>query len=539
MTHLKSQVFEKAHSRSFLWKLCIGTILFGTVVGLVLSRFDFKSELSLEARIGSYFSSNLSEFSQAGDLQSELTEVVYKLLEDSLESGELETETLLIEIPFLSFWIQGDALSRFESLFRKNLSASDSSLVLLFVGALGDEPDETLTKLKVAGEMNPAPRYANLILALLESEKQLYDNAYPFLLREGEFSEALWARKQAVINRHYRKDFNALEELSNNPAYEDAFDPWIRRELASHQRDWLSTVKWIMIGQLAGLEPGSFTLATIAMLVWGTILLQLCQASRFDKWTPVLCLLGLLLGMLSITPGRFWIVLEDLYLPISEGEDLIHSIVYFIATVGLREEVCKLLLFIPLTPILIKRRNELEFLLVASFVGLGFAYVENFNYLISSMGTGVAGRFLTANFFHISLTGMSGLFFCRMWKTRGYSYNDFLFIFGVAIIAHGLYDALLTHPPMDDGGFIALILFIVFAKYYFKEVHHLREVSRSLISLSASMSFGISLILGSLIVYLSILLNVSQAIQLAFGSFLGSGIILIMFFREFNESLGD
>ena len=420
MTHLKSQVFEKSHSRSFLWKLCIGTVLLGIVTGFVLSRFDFKSELSLQSRVETYFSANLSEFSQAGDLQSELTEVVFLLVEDSLKSGEIETEELLTEIPFLSYWILGDGHARFEILFRKYLSAVDFSLVFLFVDALGEEPDAA-AQLKELGETNPTPRYANQVLALLESNKELYDNAYPFLLKEGEFSEALWARKQAVINRHYRKDFNALEELANNPDYEDAFDPWIRRELATHNRDWLSTVKWIMIGQLVGLEPGSFILATIAMLVWGTLLLQLGQASRFDKWTPVLCFLGLLLGMLSITPGRFWIVLEDLYLPISEGEDLFHSIVYFIATVGLREEVCKLLLFIPLTPILIRRRNELEFLLVASFVGLGFAYVENFNYLISSMGTGVAGRFLTANFFHISLTGMSGLFFCRMWKTRGSS----------------------------------------------------------------------------------------------------------------------
>jgi RsiW-degrading membrane proteinase PrsW (M82 family) len=539
MTYLKSKFFEKSRSRSFLWKLCIGTLVLGIVVGFVASRFDFKSDLSLQSRIETYFSSNLTEFSQADDLQSQLTDVVYLLVEESFEAGELELEELLTEIPFLSFWIQGEGDARFEDLFKKYLSAYELGLVDLFIEALGENPDKALIRLKELGDTNPIPRYVNQILALIESNKELHDNAYYYLVKEGTFPEALWAREQAVINRHYRKDFKSLEDLESDPIYNDAFSPWIRMDLASHNHDWLSSIKWIAIGQLAGLQPGSFILATIAMLVWGTILLQLGQANRFDRWTPVLCFLGLILGMLSITPTQFWIVLEDLYLPISEGEDLFHSIVYFIATVGLREEVCKLLLFLPLTPILIRRRNELEFLLVASFVGLGFAYVENFNYLISSMGTGVAGRFLTANFFHISLTGMSGLFFCRMWKTRGFGYNDFLFIFGVAIIAHGLYDALLTHPPMDDGGFIALVLFVVFSKYYFQEVHHLQEVSKSIISLSASMSFGISLLLASLVVYLSIVLSVSLAIQLGFGSFLGSGIILIMFFREFNESLGD
>jgi RsiW-degrading membrane proteinase PrsW (M82 family) len=244
--------------------------------------------------------------------------------------------------------------------------------------------------------------------------------------------------------------------------------------MAARKQDWLSTVKWIAQSMLSSIQIGSFILATLAMLIWGTILMKLCQASRFDKWTPLLCAAALLLGMMSVIPTFFWIILEEMYLPIGKGEDLFHTIVYFIATVGLREEVCKLLLFLPLAPILIKRGYHLEFLLVASFVGLGFAYEENFNYLGGSMGTATHGRFLTANFLHISLTGMSGLFFCRALGTRAYGFNDFFAMFGIVIIAHGLYDAFIVHPPLDDGGFLAMILFIVFSKYYFKEVHELR-----------------------------------------------------------------
>jgi threonine/homoserine efflux transporter RhtA len=58
-------------------------------------------------------------------------------------------------------------------------------------------------------------------------------------------------------------------------------------------------------------------------------------------------------------------------------------------------------------------------------------------------------------------------------------------------------------------------------------------------SLSATMAFGVSLITASLLVYLSILLNLNLAIQLAFSGFLGSAIILFMFFREFGDSLTD
>jgi RsiW-degrading membrane proteinase PrsW (M82 family) len=536
---LRSQLYYKSRSRSFLWKLCIGTVLVGVVVGFFSRFFEFKSELTLQSRIETYLASNSSEFTRVSNIQDQMAEVVLNVLKESFETGELETEELLIEIPYLRLWIQADQYSKFEVLIRSYLPAADSDMVLLFMRALGDSPDEAAIRLEGLATGDPAPRYANQILGLIATNAQFLNKAYPYFLKEGEFPDAQWAREQAVVNRHFKKDYVALDTLANNPLYSDAFNPWIRADIASHNRDWPSTLQWIALGQLASIEAGTFILATLGMLIWGTILMQLCQVTRFDKLTPLLCFLALLLGALSTVPTLLWVILEDMFLPISEGEDTLHTIVYYIATVGLREEVCKLLLFLPLAPILIKRGNEMEFLLVASFAGLGFAFEENFSYLSSSLGTASTSRFLTANFLHISLTGMSGLFFCRAWGTRGYSHNDFLFIFGIAILAHGLYDAFLIKPPMEDGGISATILFIVFSKYYFQEARKLQITSKTTISMSGTIVFGISLLTASLLVYLSIILNLSQAIELAVGSFLSSAIILFMFFREFNESLTE
>ena len=371
----------------------------------------------------------------------------------------------------------------------------------------------------------------------MATEGQQWDKAYQHFKKEGKLAEARWAREQVVLNRYEVGDFANLELLAQDPDYEGAFKPWIQAKMATQREDWLDTVRWIALSQFQGIEPGSFILATIGMVIWATILMQLCQIQLLDKWTPLLCVAGLFLGILSITPTFLWIILEDKYLPISEGDGFVHNLVYYIATVGLREEVCKLLLFLPLAPILIKRGKQMEFLLVASFVGLGFAYEENFNYVASTQGTAITGRFLTANFLHISLTGMSGLFFCRAWGTPGYSYNDFLYIFGIAILAHGLYDALLTYPIMDDGGLFAMILYIVFSKFYFQESRGIREPYEPTLSMSATMAFGISLLIASLLVYLNLIFTFKQAFVLSFSGFLASAIIVFMFFREFNESL--
>ncbi|MCB1120547.1 MAG: PrsW family intramembrane metalloprotease [Verrucomicrobiae bacterium] len=465
-------------------------------------------------------------------------DMVLTLVEKSLRKNSLKTEELLGEIPYLCFWLVENGRARLDLLFQEFLSREDADIASLFLEAMSRKPEEAKEALESMAGEKPPVRYSNQILGLLAKNEKKEQEAYEYFLKEGEIPEAVWSRKQAVLNRFEAQDFETLEKLATNPAFQDAIPADIQTELALSREDWLNALKWVAIDQFSHLKTGIFILATLGMVIWVVILLQLCQVDRLDKWTPLLCLLGLLLGMASTTPTLLWGMLEDRYLPISAGDDFFHNLVYYIATVGVREEVCKLVLFLPLAPILIKRGNELEYLLVASLVGLGFAYEENFTYLSSSMGTGIAGRFLSANFFHISLTGMCGLFLCRAFgRHRAYGFNEFLYIFGIAIVAHGVYDAFLIHPPFQDGGILAMILFVLFSKYYFQEARALRDVSHYIISLSGTIVFGMSLLLAALLVYLSSLIGLNQAVQLAVGSFLSSAIILFMFFREFNESL--
>ena len=64
--------------------------------------------------------------------------------------------------------------------------------------------------------------------------------------------------------------------------------------------------------------------------------------------------------MISTTPTIFLVILQDDILGFAVGEDTLRSFAYYLAGVGAREELCKLLLFLPLLPFLIKRDDELE-----------------------------------------------------------------------------------------------------------------------------------------------------------------------------------
>jgi protease PrsW len=147
------------------------------------------------------------------------------------------------------------------------------------------------------------------------------------------------------------------------------------------------------------------------------------------------------------------------------------------------------------------------------------------------------GRFLTANFFHVALTGMNGLALFRA-CTRGASgLNDFLFIFPVTVLAHGAYDAFFDLPQFDEGGYVSMVIFILFTAYYFRRAHELRNDVRMTIGLTGSFVFGMSLLAAAMTIYQMANLGADAGTMLIVTEILGSAILLFMFFRVFNEPL--
>jgi len=167
-------------------------------LGFVLGLFDFRTGLSLQSRIESQFTTDASDLTMVIIQPSEMTEIVFKEVEEALKSGEVNTEELLIEIPYLENRIKPEDQPELEGILSKYLSTSELRLCLLYMRALGDVPEVAALQLEALAASPQAPRYANQILALIASGAKLYNKAYPYLLKEGKFPEATWARRQAV-----------------------------------------------------------------------------------------------------------------------------------------------------------------------------------------------------------------------------------------------------------------------------------------------------------------------------------------------------
>jgi RsiW-degrading membrane proteinase PrsW (M82 family) len=379
--------------------------------------------------------------------------------------------------------------------------------------------------------------FARFAVGSIELQRKHFQRAYELFRDEGKAPEAFEARYMAIQALIAAKDFSTLAEIKKAPEYARLFSSRAALHEAVDQRNWSAILRLVPLAQLESYTVATVLVTLSAGLAWAFFLAHLGELPRLFSATSALWLLGFLLGAVSTVVTVYLVILQDDIWHFSPGEDLYRSLAYHLVGVGTREELSKLVFFAPLIPFLIKRDDEFEALIAACFVGLGFAIEENASYFLMSSGASAPGRFLTANFFHIALTGLNGLALYRA-CTRGWAgVNELLFVLPITIMVHGAYDALLGARELDGSGYLATIVYILFSMYFFRRVHEWRSNVRMTISLTGAFVIGISFLAAVMIAFQMAQLGASAGMAAMFGELLSSGILLFMFFREFNEPL--
>ena len=228
--------------------------------------------------------------------------------------------------------------------------------------------------------------------------------------------------------------------------------------------------------------------AAAAAVVWFVTLMGLFGVPPQHRWT---CLLAVVLGALSVVPTLAMVMWQDRVLPVAREDGWLQNLIYCVSGVGLREELAKLLLFLPLLPILRKATPGTVFA-AASCVGLGFAAEENINYLGSSIGFASLSRFCTANLLHIALTGMAGGFLGLALRYPRSFFNEFAVVLVGVIVAHGVYDWGLT-ADFADGDAIAWFTFLGVIAAFFRTRGRFADRRPRVISLPAVWITGTAL----------------------------------------------
>lgn len=382
-------------------------------------------------------------------------------------------------------------------------------------------------------DRSPPARHANHLLARVAALEGDLAEAARRHEREGV---AYPAEARADLHAALRlwKELGAWDEIrarTGDPRYRGVIGPRLRVELAERERDWRAILVWIWPASFEGVTAWPIGLALLSGVLWFLIVAGLGRMWVADRGRRVLYGAAFLLGVLSVYPTLLVITAEEALLGLRETGELIPDLIFYVFGVGLREEACKLLLFLPLLPVLLRRGSRLEALTCGGLVGLGFAAEENVLYFQSFDASTALTRFLTANLLHVSLTAIAGVAVydaARAWNRSAEILNATL---PLVVLLHGGYNFLLSSPQMGDLSFLAMTLFVLIAQRFLREFTSLStavEQERVLRIFIAS----ITLISGASYVYATTLVGPLAGFAMVAMGLLGVVIFAYMFVRE-------
>lgn len=362
-------------------------------------------------------------------------------------------------------------------------------------------------------------RYANELVGDHYFAEGDFKKAVAYYQREAEFPEAAGAREKAAVAAIKTRDRTIVSALANQAAFAKEFGPEYRVYLAAIERRWADLASPFRELQAQLLSPVPLALAAVAGLIWLVIALHAIQPKGFFSFRLILPLAGVVAGLASAWPAllaKFWI--EEVF---------VDSFQFYMLGVAPREELVKLAFFIPFVPILLFRNSRLEMLVTAGCVGLGFAVWENLMFY-RQFGLAVAfPRFLTANFFHLALTGVNGLVLCDFLRKPVRKLLPLIGTLLLTVAAHGVCDLLasLEHLPIMMLG--ATIIYVLVGLWFFRKLRVLRNGSRDQFSIAATFVIGVALLAVTILASASSELGFIVAMTVF--TFAGAGMIMVAY----------
>ncbi len=339
-----------------------------------------------------------------------------------------------------------------------------------------------------------------------------------------------------------KQDIAKLAVLRGDPLYGKLFTTKMDLSLSMRRHDWARV--WpplLMLYKESYVAATPLILTALAGGLWLLLAWQMIQAPSLLSFRTLISIPALLMGALSTLPVLFLDMYQSEAWGLKQHGLFFYDLWFFVAGVGLREELCKLIAFLPFVPILIKRQNRLEMLVIASCVGLGFAVEENVSYFHGAPPSLAFQRFLTANFFHFAATGLIGLAFCDAVRNPQQKSLRFVLVFLCVVIVHGLYDTFASAPKFTDGWngsiFPALLTacLILLALAYFRLLAKERGPATDQFFPGATLVLGISVLMS----VITVLSSQVYGFTFALSMMLIAGIQGLLFTRVFFVLLRD
>ncbi len=460
--------------------------------------------------------------SQSGALHAELQK----------DAPDMEKVIALMSRRGKHFVARGDGA---EWIAASKLSTADKAVGAAFWDSLTHWPLEPGANLLYFAHYVHPMRHANELVGDLHYADKKNDEALFYYEREARNPDAANARQKLFELLLEKRDFAAAHRIAGDPVIGPLLTPSNRVMLAAGEHRWLDIFQPLIGMERDYLTPMPVALAAMAGLVWFIIALQAIQPPGLLCFRTLAPILAVAAGVASIAPTLLTVLYQEEVWKIKATGDFFDDLIFYVVGVGPREELCKLLCFLPFVPVLLLRKSRLEMLMIAGCVGLGFAMEENVQYFAQAGPAIAFGRFLTANFFHLAATGIVGLAFCDWMMSPLKKLPQFIGKTLAVMLAHGCYDAFMAVEELAALALVSTMSFMLLALFFFRTLRTLRTTATDQISIAGTLIVGISLLNAAVLVCASMKLGFAPALAaLAFTAF-----SLVMITYMFYWQLGD
>lgn len=411
--------------------------------------------------------------------------------------------------------------------------------ILQFVWATrqGDKATNERAAVEALAKNEPPSRWANHVLgqdALLHAR---IDEAARAFIAEGLSNDA--ARDDVDLGLRLWMHADAWDKASAELARPDVrqhVSANVALDLAVHDRNWSLAALYFVRAVSPPLTPGPLLLTAICAVAWAAFAFRLGKVRARLRTRLSIHLAAFVLGFLSVYPTLAILLAEEATIGLRETGEPLRDALFFVFGVGLREELSKLLLFLPLIPILKRYGDRLDVIIAGAMVGLGFAAEENIGYLHHGDLSAVMARFLTANFLHMSMTGILALSLFDAWHDSERRSADFSQTLLMVVGLHGAYDFLLSSSWAAEFSFLAMAVFIVLARRFLHDVMSVRGQMDAGAEPIAIFTVGLAVVIASSYAYASYLVGPYDASIAIFSGLLGLAIILVLFLQELRRT---
>jgi RsiW-degrading membrane proteinase PrsW (M82 family) len=407
----------------------------------------------------------------------------------------------------------------------------DVALLVRFVRA-GDAETEQLRPLVEEGARRdpPLPWYNHLLGGEAAHDGRTADAA-GYFEREGlSFPDRRDDVNEALSLWMDADEWDTVRRHLGDPRVAAAADADTRARVATHDRDWVGAARWTAAAYAERIAPWSLAMSAAAALAWGFFCARIGRVGDRPGRRIAFYVVAFVLGVASVAPTLLLVSLEETRLRLVETGDPLRDALFYVFGVGLREEASKLLLFAPLLWAIRRWGDALDVLVCGAMVGLGFAAEENLNYLASGDLHVGLGRFLTANFFHMAMTGTLAAALDDLVTDPDRHAPDFSRTALLVIGMHGAYDFLIAHEEIG-GGYLATVILFLLGREFFGSLERARKrADRGLTPLHAFV-FALAVVTGVSAVHATVAVGPAQAAIVMAEGLLGEAMLLIAFVR--------